>query len=52
MRTVKDEKIKDIYRALGPYDHFSDKDPDFELTGDRSLKKDLQLRKSGALYRG
>lgn len=53
MRTVRDEKIKDIYRSLGPYDHFSDKDPDdLNNNVDRAMRKDMDLRKSGALYRG
>ncbi len=26
MKSVRDEKIKDIYRQLGPYDHFADRD--------------------------
>lgn len=48
---ISDAKIKDIYKKLGPFDHF-----EYASVSDESVEKNLRLdfdqRKSGALYRG
>lgn len=53
MNVVDDEMIKDIYRKLGPFDHFEHRDID-ETDADtqRSLKEDFEERRSGTKYRG
>lgn len=52
MDNVKDERVKEIYRALGPFDHFEYYDKDTEIESDRDLRLDFNQRKSGAMYRG
>jgi G3E family GTPase len=49
---VKDERVKDIYRTLGPFDHFEHYDRENEVESDRALNMDFQVRRSGAQYRG
>jgi hypothetical protein len=50
MDNIKDERVKDVYRSLGPFDHFEHKEEDFGSA--RVLKMDFDTRKSGAMYRG
>ena len=50
--SVNDKAIKDIYRLLGPFDHYEHHDADDELDTQRSLSTDFIFRKSGARYRG
>lgn len=53
MDNVNVQVIKDIYRTLGPFDHFENRDPEEnEMDGQRDLRTDFDERKSGALYRG
>lgn len=50
---ITDPVIKDIYRQLGPYDHFEHRDPEeTEMDAQRGLRLDFDERKSGAKYRG
>lgn len=50
---INDENIKDIYRKLGPFDHFEHRDVDeTEMDAQRMLRLDFDERKSGAKYRG
>ena len=48
MDTVKDENIKNIYKALGPFDHFEHHSLDEDLDTQRVLRLDWDHRKSGA----
>ena len=52
VQNVKDEKIADIYRQLGPYDHYANRDPLADVDINRAMKLDFDARKSGALYKG
>ncbi len=51
---INDELIKDIYKKLGPFDHFvndlTTEDENAQQT--RSLRLDFDQRKSGAMFRG
>ena len=51
---INDELIKDIYRKLGPFDHFVNdlvtEDENAQQT--RTLRLDFDQRKSGAMFRG
>lgn len=44
--------MKDIYRKLGPFDHFEHYDKDENIETDRVLEMQFDTRKSGAMYRG
>jgi hypothetical protein len=52
MRNVRDDRIKDIYRQMGPYDHYAHVDPENDSEAEKCLALDFDVRKSGALYRG
>ena len=52
MANVTDEHIKNIYRTLGPFDHFEHHEVDDEMDTQRTLRLDWDYRKSGAQYRG
>jgi hypothetical protein len=53
VENVKDETVKDIYRSIGPFDHFEHRNvDDDDLDTQRFLRLDFDKRKSGALYRG
>ena len=53
INNIEDPVIKDIYRQLGPFDHFEYRDPDeMEMDAQRSLRLDFDTRRSGAKYRG
>ena len=52
LANVKDDNIKDIYKTLGPFDHFATHDVDDEMDTQRTLRLDFDYRKSGAQYRG
>ena len=53
IENVKDETVKDIYRSIGPFDHFEHRNvDDDDLDTQRFLRLDFDKRKSGALYRG
>jgi len=42
-----------VYRKLGPFDHFENREIDeVDLDAQRSLRLEFDTRKSGALYRG
>jgi len=50
---VRDARIKEIYKSMGPYDHFAHKDlDDNEQESERRLQKEFTQRKSGAQFRG
>jgi hypothetical protein len=50
----ENDVVKDIYKKLGPFDHFEHRDTDGPTNEDenRHLRFDFDERKSGALYRG
>lgn len=50
MESIKDERVRDVYKSLGPFDHFEHKEDD--LGAARVLRMDFETRKSGASYRG
>ena len=52
MKEVTDKTVRDIYKVLGPFDHFAGRDPDDDLDSQRMLKTDFETRRSGASYRG
>ena len=52
MTRVSDKTTQDIYRVLGPFDHFEHHDADDDLDTQRTMKKDFEVRRSGAQYRG
>ena len=53
VENITDPVIKDIYRQLGPFDHFEHRDPEeMEMDAQRGLRLDFDERKSGAKYRG
>jgi len=53
IKNVRDARIKEIYKSMGPYDHFAHKDlEDNEQESDRRLQKEFCQRKSGAQFRG
>ena len=52
METVRDEHIKNIYKELGPFDHFLHHSLDEDLDTQRVMRLDWDYRKSGAMYRG
>ena len=50
---LENEKIKDIYKKLGPFDHWENRDPDeSEADAQRNLRLDFEERRSGTRYRG
>lgn len=49
---IKDERVKDVYRTLGPFDHFDNKSKDEDVGTSRIMRMDFDTRKSGAIYRG
>ena len=49
---VKDDRVKEIYRTLGPFDHFEHYNKDDNIETDRGMNWDFHTRKSRALYRG
>ncbi len=49
--TIPDELVKDVYKKLGPFDHFEFNNKEEEI-GQKNLRLDFDRRKSGALYRG
>ena len=52
IKQVKDKNITNIYKTLGPFDHFQDHEVDDEMDTQRSLRLDWDYRKSGAQFRG
>ena len=53
LRETKHECIRDVYKKLGPFDHYQHLDPMEDLDdGSRSMCNDFDVRKSGALFRG
>ena len=52
IESINDEHVKDIYRKLGPFDHYSDRCLESSNEATRSLRLDFDRRKSGALFRG
>lgn len=52
MTQIKDKTVQDIYKVLGPFDHFKDKEADDELDAMRMMKMEFEERRSGALFRG
>ena len=52
LQTVNDKTIKDIYRLLGPFDHYEYNELDDDLEALRSMNMEFVPRKSGAIYRG
>ena len=52
MDHIGDKTVRDIYKVLGPFDHFSHRDADDDLDLQRDLKMEFDIRKSGAQFRG
>ena len=52
LEKMKDERVKDIYRTLGPFDHWEHFNPDDDMGEERSMTLEFEKRKSGAAYRG
>ena len=52
MNEVSDKTIRDIYKVLGPFDHYAYHDYDDELDAERTMKSEFEYRRSGAKYRG
>jgi hypothetical protein len=53
LQNIQDDVVKDVYKKLGPFDHFEFRDLDeAEMDQSRSLRLDFDYRKSGAMYRG
>ena len=45
---VSDKTTQDIYKVLGPFDHFAYHEADDDLDTQRVWKKDFDMRRSGA----
>ena len=52
MKYVSDKTIQDIYKVLGPFDHYAYHEADDDMDTQRLWKKDFEMRRSGAQYRG
>lgn len=52
MNDVSDKTIRDIYKVLGPFDHYAYHDYDDELDAQRVMKNEFDYRRSGTKYRG
>ena len=52
MNMMSDTTIRDIYKVLGPFDHYAHREADDELDLQRVMKLDFEIRRSGAQYRG
>ena len=52
MQNIKDKTVKDIYRTLGPFDHYAHVDVDDDMDTQRFFKMDFEQRRSGAMFRG
>lgn len=52
LEKMKDERVKDIYRTLGPFDHWEHYNADDDMGEERSMTLEFDKRKSGAAYRG
>jgi len=52
MDNVRDKVVQDIYKVLGPFDHFLHHEADDDMDTQRQLKMDFDPRKSGAQFRG
>ena len=49
---VSDKTIQDIYKVLGPFDHYAYHEFDDDLDTQRTMKTEFEYRRSGAKYRG
>ena len=52
MDFVHSKEARDIYKNLGPFDHFEHQEIDDDLEATRELTYDFTMRKSRAMYRG
>lgn len=52
MTEISDKTIRDIYKVLGPFDHYQHHDCDDDMDTQRTLRTDFDHRRSGAQYRG
>ena len=52
MQNISDKTIKDIYKVLGPFDHYAHHEADDDMDTQRQLKMDFEPRRSGAMFRG
>ena len=53
MNHVADKTTRDIYKVLGPFDHYAHRNEiDDELDARRLMKDEFEFRRSGAQYRG
>jgi len=52
MENISDKTIRDIYKVLGPFDHYAHHEADDDLDTQRVLKTEFESRRSGAMFRG
>jgi len=53
LQNSEHDAIKDVYRKLGPFDHFEHMSADdIEDDASRAMRLEFDVRKSGALFRG
>ena len=52
VQNISDKTVRDIYKVLGPFDHYSHHEADDDMDTQRILKLEFEARKSGAQYRG
>lgn len=52
MEKVSNKTIRDIYKVLGPFDHYAHHKYDDEMDVERTMKQEFEYRRSGAKYRG
>jgi len=52
MEEIHDKTIRDIYKVLGPFDHFSKREADDDMDLQRGMLTEFEVRKSGAQYIG
>jgi hypothetical protein len=49
MKNIRDTRIQEIYKNMGPYDHYAHMDlDDPEMEQDRRMQNNFTQRKSGA----
>ena len=48
MNQIADKTVRDIYKVLGPFDHYAQRDVDDELDSQRMMKTEFEVRRSGA----
>ena len=52
MNHISDKTVRDIYKVLGPFDHYAHHEADDDLDSQRQEKHEFEQRRSGCQYRG